>query len=56
MSIYLVGIVVSGLFYVVTYLATNDFMVATIPACLALVYFLLIASPQVASYQKKTKF
>ena len=56
MSMYLVALIVSGLFYAVTYVATSDFIMGLVPACLALVYFVCIAAPQVSLYQKKVQY
>lgn len=56
MSIYLVAVMVSGLFYIVTFLATNDMMLGAFPAGLALIYFAFVASPQLNLYKKKMQY
>lgn len=56
MSIYLVAVMVSGLFYIVTFLATNDLMLGAFPAGLALIYFAFVASPQLNLYKKKMQY
>ena len=56
MSIYLVAVMVSGLFYIVTFLATNDLMLGVFPAGLALIYFAFVASPQLNLYKKKMQY
>ena len=56
MSIYLVAVMVSGLFYIVTFLATNDLMLGAFPAGLALIYFVFVASPQLNLYKKKMQY
>ena len=56
MSVYLVAVMVSGLFYIVTFLATNDLMLGAFPAGLALIYFAFVASPQLNLYKKKMQY
>lgn len=56
MSIYLVALIVSALFYIITFLATNNFMLGIFPACLALIYFVFVASPQLNLYKKKMQY
>ncbi len=56
MSIYLVAVMVSGLFYIVTFFATNDLMLGAFPAGLAVIYFAFVASSQLNLYKKKMQY
>lgn len=47
MNLYLVGLLVGSLFYIICYLALNDFVLAAIPAVLAIAYFSFFAQPQI---------
>lgn len=56
MTIYLVGLLVSCLFYIVCFLATNDLLLSVIPAVLALGYFVIFVSSQAKTYKKKLDY
>ena len=52
MNVILIGLIVAIAFYVVCFLALNNFIVAIIPAALAIVYFAFFVDPQIKKYNK----
>lgn len=55
MNLYLAGIVIGIIFYIVTFLALNDFILAAIPALLAIIYFCFMVQPQIKKMNDKIK-
>lgn len=53
MNLFLVGFIVAAVFYVICYLALDNFIIAVLPAALSLVYFGFFAEPQINKYKKK---
>ena len=54
--IYLVGLIVSVVFYIVCYFGTNDFIISLLPSLTSLVYFTFLAAPQINKYNSKVKY
>lgn len=52
MNVILIGLIVAIAFYIVCFLALNNFIVAIIPAALAIVYFAFFVDPQIKKYNK----
>lgn len=55
MNLYIIGLVVSIIFYVIAYLALDNLILAAIPALLALIYFVFFAQPQIKKMNDRIK-
>lgn len=54
--IYLVGLIVGVAFYLICFIATNDWIISLLPSLTALVYFTFFATPQITKYTTKMKY
>ena len=56
MSGTIIGLITGVIFFGVCYISTNNLIISSLPAVMAITYFVFFASPQINLYQKKMNY
>ena len=56
MSGTIIGLITGVIFFGVSYISTNNLIISSLPAVMAIAYFVFFASPQINLYEKKMNY